>query len=149
MSDNRRISRNRRRRGATKGQNSVYFVRCCRPFNQRAGCITAIEFAPLRSQCAGAEKSSGCASDVSRQSATRATAQCDLATWWRWKVVRCAFDLSRAGRTAERRTGTIARYQVKCLRRIERRRSRLSHMYYLATAIPEGQAPVRPRLLTL
>ena len=71
---------------------------------------------------------SGCASDVPRQATTRATAQRDVATRRRREVVRGAFDLAGAGWTTERRTCSVARDQVKCLRRIERRRSRLAHM---------------------
>jgi len=71
---------------------------------------------------------SGSASDVSRQPTTRAAAQRDLTARGRREVVRCAFDLARAGRTAERRPCSVTRDQVKCLRRIKRRRSRLAHM---------------------
>src|SRR5690349_4977893 len=85
----------------------------------------------LSSACAGS--TSGSSSDVPRQPTARATAQRDLATRWGREVVRGAFDLAGAGRTTERRTRSVARDQVKRLRRIERRRSRLSHMYYLST----------------
>src|SRR5689334_7496145 len=87
---------------------------------------------------------SGRAGDVPRQSTTYAAAQRHLATRRRREVRWRAFDLARAGGTTERRPCSVARNQVERLRRIERRWSRLAHIYYLATATDPGtMAPVR------
>src|SRR4051812_16165850 len=88
---------------------------------------------------------SGRARDVPRQSSACTTAQGDVATGRWWEVVWRTFDLARAGWTTERRPGSVARNQVKGLRRIERRRSRLAHMLLPRDCnCPGTVAPVRP-----
>ena len=103
----------------------------------------------LRKLVARAVITSRSAGDVPSQSATRSTAQRHMTAWWRRNVVWGAFDLARAGRTTERRARTVARDQVKCLRRIKRRRSRLAHMCYLATTLHPGRRRRRSASVTL
>jgi len=125
-----RLSRNRD--GETwRRSTSELLVGTHRPRRQRQTSRAARCRAPLLLQSGVAARNdvaSGGACDVPRQSTACATAQRHVATR-RWReVVRSAFDLTRAGRTAERRTRAVARDQMKCLRWIERRRSRLAHM---------------------
>lgn len=93
----------------------------------------------------GSARNSGCAGDVPGQSTTLTTSQCDLAAGRRGEIVGCTFDWSGAGRTAERRSRAVARNQMKSLRGIKGRRSRLAHMQLPRDYdyIPETTAPVR------